>query len=180
MNTIEIQHAFREIQELWPLWDPPHTVRGILAKRFRGFRPDCFHEAIEEVACTYSSRQPPIAWFFKAYERVRKHQAEAMRGDREEAKRIAEAKLQREVDEGRVMMTEQLRTLPPDALERYRDRVNAMGIFGQIGGTDIDAWTPWQRGLVWARWRTEEPPRSKYPLAKGPRNDNDNFDIARD
>lgn len=155
MNDQEMETVTAAIENLWPNWEAPRAARDIFRRRLWEMRCDWFLAAIEEVAITYASDQPKIAWFFKAYNAVKRDAYEVQRAPNPEAQRIARAGEEKEVLLGAARMTSDLKTLSDEDRRICVDRVNAMGCFDHIPGIDVEKWTAMQRGLVWGRWQQD-------------------------
>ena len=155
MNDTEMQHAFDEMAELWPGWDPRKAVRGLFARKLRFMRPDWLHQAIEDVAMTYASTEPRVAWFFKAYDKFKKVEGDVQKIRHSESERICRAQDDRTAREDQEMMTRQLKAMSDDDRRICVDRVNSMRCFDNIPGTDVERWSTMQRGLVWGRWQID-------------------------
>lgn len=156
MDQVEIEQAFTRMQELWPAWNPPKAQIDLFQSKLYRMRADWFDDAITAVVTKYASREPSLAWFFKAYDVTKEHRMEARHPDREAAKLAEEEQLQREVAEGDARIHAALTTLSTATLAHYRDRVNDMGFFQKIEGLDLEAWGSWKRGNVWAKWKNDE------------------------
>jgi hypothetical protein len=61
---------WNRIKQVWPSAMFPTYLKEIFDNELRGLNQDWLTQAIGQVKCKFSSHQPELAWFLKAYERI--------------------------------------------------------------------------------------------------------------
>lgn len=161
MNLDEWSRMWERLRQRWPRWEPTPMQVEDFRREFQNRDPLIFEATMCRVLGKFSSEEPKMAWFTKAYfeaqEGVAKS-AEAERRAKQDEDRGTLDSAEREAiameDRSRA---QRLNRMDEEDRMRAGAAVAAKGFVGYPPSTDANDWSYMLRGLACANLDSENP-----------------------